>query len=122
MDAQTILRTDKLKPKVREAGRWLRELREERGLTQRELARRVGAEYYTIVSQLEAGRGRVPPDHYLIWADAFGVEPREFALKLAFFYDYGLVLAGMAAGAHGNDIREPAPPHLSSAGSPPETD
>jgi hypothetical protein len=36
----------------RQAGRWLRELREARGLSQRRLADRVGAEYYTFISQL----------------------------------------------------------------------
>jgi transcriptional regulator with XRE-family HTH domain len=111
-----------LTPKLCEAGRWLRELREGRGLSQRELAQLVGAECYTIISQLESGRGLIPADRYLAWAAALGVEPREFALKLTFLYDYGLVLAGTAAGTHGNDIREPAPPHLSSARSPPETD
>jgi transcriptional regulator with XRE-family HTH domain len=117
MDAQTLLRTDKLKPKLREAGRWLRELRAGRGLTQRELARRVGAEYYTIISQLEAGRGRVPPDRYLAWAQALGVEPRQFALKLMRYY--GLTPAGPAA-----DAGETARPRRSSPGADcvPETD
>lgn len=48
----------------REAGVWLRQLREERGFTQRQLAERVGIEYYTFVSQIEAGRGRIPADRY----------------------------------------------------------
>src|SRR5262245_44133442 len=33
----------------KEAGRWLRELREERGLSQRELAKKVGVEVYTLI-------------------------------------------------------------------------
>ena len=70
-----------------EAGRWLQELREKRGLSQRELAQKVGAEYYTLISQLEHGRGRVPPDRYLVWARALGVEPREFVRGLMAFYD-----------------------------------
>ena len=45
----------------REAGLWLRELRERRGLSQRQLASHLGAEYYTFISQLETGRGRIPP-------------------------------------------------------------
>lgn len=69
------------------AGRWLRELREKRGLSQRDLADKVGAEYYTFISQLEHGRGRIPPDRYLLWADALGVEPREFVLGLMPYYD-----------------------------------
>jgi transcriptional regulator with XRE-family HTH domain len=68
-------------------GLWLRELRERRGLSQRDLARLVGAEYYTFISQLETGRGRVPPDRYLLWAKALDVNPREFVKQLLAFYD-----------------------------------
>jgi transcriptional regulator with XRE-family HTH domain len=81
-------RTAKLTQKLRDqAGRWLRELREKRGLSQRDLAQKVGAEYYTFISQLEHGRGRIPPDRYLLWADALGVEPREFVRGLMAYYD-----------------------------------
>jgi transcriptional regulator with XRE-family HTH domain len=76
------------------AGCWLRELREKRGLSQRELAAKVGAEYYTFVSQLETGRGRIPPDHYLVWASALEIAPREFVRSLMSFYDpvaYGIL-------------------------------
>jgi transcriptional regulator with XRE-family HTH domain len=106
------------------AGRWLRELRETRGLTQRELARMVVAEYYTIISQLENGWGRVPADRYPVWADALGVEPREFARKLTFHYDHDVVPAATAAAAQGNDVREAAQPRRSpqDRGCPPETD
>jgi transcriptional regulator with XRE-family HTH domain len=81
-------RTAKLTQKLREqAGRWLRQLREKRGLSQRDLARKVGAEYYTFISQLEHGRGRIPPDRYLRWADALDVEPSEFVRGLMAYYD-----------------------------------
>src|SRR5262244_161881 len=81
-------RTARLTQKLRaQAGCWLRELRETRGLSQRELAQKVGAEYYTFISQLEHGRGRIPPDRYLLWADALGVNPREFVRGLMSFYD-----------------------------------
>ena len=69
------------------AGRWLKELREGRGLSQRNLADLVGAEYYTFISQLEAGRGRIPPDRYRDWASALGVDPRVFVKTLMQFYD-----------------------------------
>jgi transcriptional regulator with XRE-family HTH domain len=78
------------------AGRWLRELREARGLSQRGLADRVDAEYYTFISQLEAGRGRIPPDRYTAWATALGVEPKIFVQTLMRFYDpvtYEIVFA-----------------------------
>lgn len=70
-----------------EAGRWLKSLREVRGLSQRELAQLVNAEYYTFISQLENGRGRIPPDRYLHWAEALDVPPREFVKTLMRFYD-----------------------------------
>jgi transcriptional regulator with XRE-family HTH domain len=78
----------------RDAGRWLKELREARGLSQRQLAAEVGAEFYSFISQLETGRGRIPPDRYLIWAKALGVCPRELVTKLMQFYDpvtYGIL-------------------------------
>ena len=71
----------------REAGRWLRELREERGLSQRELAQKVGAKYYTFISQLENGRCRIPPDRYLVWARALRVDPHGFVRALMSYYD-----------------------------------
>ena len=71
----------------REAGRYIRELREARGLSQRELADLVGLDYYTFVSQLESGRGRVPPDRYRDWANALGVEPYVFVKRLLACYD-----------------------------------
>ena len=71
----------------KEAGHWLRQLREKRGLSQRELADKVGAEVYTLIAQLEHGRGRIPPDRYLVWADALEIERREFVRRLTYYYD-----------------------------------
>jgi transcriptional regulator with XRE-family HTH domain len=79
-----------------QAGRWLKRLREARGLSQRGLAERVGADYYTFISQLESGRGRIPPDRYLAWATALGVEPKVFVQTLMRYYDpvtYAFVFA-----------------------------
>jgi transcriptional regulator with XRE-family HTH domain len=78
----------------RAAGEWLRSLRERRGLSQRELAKLVGADYYTFISQLETGRGRVPPDRYELWANALGISPREFVRTMLRYYDpvtYGIL-------------------------------
>lgn len=71
----------------REGGRWLRELREHAGLSQRQLAAEVGAEYYTFISQLELGRGRIPPDRYTNWAKALGVPEKTFVREVLKFYD-----------------------------------
>ena len=71
----------------REGGRWLKELREGAGLSQRQLAAKVGADYYTFISQLETGRGRIPPDRYTDWAAALGLEPKAFVTGLLRYYD-----------------------------------
>ena len=71
----------------REAGAWLRQLREVRGFTQRQLAESVGIEYYTFVSQIESGRGRIPADRYQKWADALDIEPKIFVKELLHFYE-----------------------------------
>ena len=71
----------------REGGRWLKELREGVGLSQRQMAALVGAEYYTFISQLETGRGRIPPDRYCDWARAFGLPEKAFVQNLMKFYD-----------------------------------
>ena len=81
----------------RAGGIWLRELRERRGLSQRDLARLVGAEYYTFISQLETGRGRVPPDRYRVWASALQVDPTLFVKQLLSYYDpvtYDILFGG----------------------------
>jgi transcriptional regulator with XRE-family HTH domain len=70
-----------------EGGQWLRELREAQALSQRQLADKVGIEYYTFISQLECGHGRIPPDRYRIWAEALDVEARHFVQLLMHFYD-----------------------------------
>lgn len=70
-----------------QAGQWLRSLREERRLTQRDLAEKVGLRYYTFISQIESGQGRIPPEQYESWAVALEVDPREFVQTLMMFYD-----------------------------------
>lgn len=70
-----------------DAGRWLRSLREEAGLSQRQLADKVGIDYYTFISQIEAGRGRVPPERYEAFARALNISAKDFVLTLMRFYD-----------------------------------
>lgn len=69
------------------AGTWLRELREARGISQRELAGMLHLDYYTFISQLENGRGRIPPQRYRDWAEALALDERVFVKKLLSFYD-----------------------------------
>lgn len=69
------------------AGEWLKGLRESRGLSQTELAERVGVDYYSFVSQIENGRGRIPSGRYARWADALGLDRRDFVRKILKYYD-----------------------------------
>lgn len=71
----------------REAGVWLKELRAQAGMSQIDLAGRLGLKYYTFISQVENGFGRVPTESMEAWAVALGVEPSSFARKLLAFYD-----------------------------------
>jgi transcriptional regulator with XRE-family HTH domain len=71
----------------RAGGLWLKHLRERAGLSQRQLSAAVGAEYYTFISQLETGRGRIPPDRYEAWAAALNVPPQKFVRSLLRYYD-----------------------------------
>lgn len=71
----------------RQGGLWLKKLRERQGLSQRALANLVDAEYYTFISQLETGRGRIPPDRYQDWAAALGVPTAEFVRTVMKYYD-----------------------------------
>lgn len=68
-------------------GQWLRTLREAQGLSQRELADRLSLDYYTFISQLENGRGKVPAHRYAEWAEALGQEPRGFVKTLLKYYE-----------------------------------
>ena len=95
MSAQTHkLETHEINELRKQAGKWLKEARDNAGLSQRELAAAVGIDYYTFISQLESGRGRVPADRYAAFAKALHIEPREFAITMMKYNDpitYNLV-------------------------------
>lgn len=71
----------------RKAGAYLRSLREERGLTQRDVAEKLGYDYYTMISQVETGAARLPPEDVLAWAAIYGIDASEMARRLLYFYD-----------------------------------
>ncbi|MDO1585591.1 helix-turn-helix domain-containing protein [Rhizobium oryzicola] len=71
----------------KEAGLWLRDKRETAGLSQRELATKVGFDYYTFISQIEAGRGKVPSERYEAYSVALNLDPREFAITMLRYND-----------------------------------
>ena len=68
-------------------GLWLKALREAEGLSQRDLADRLSLDYYTFISQLENGRGKIPAHRYAEWAVALGQEPRDFVKTLLKYYE-----------------------------------
>ena len=69
------------------AGSWLQEKRKAAGLSQIELAQRLGLKYYTFISQVENGFGRVPSDSMEAWARALGIAPSVFARELLVYYE-----------------------------------
>lgn len=68
-------------------GKWLKERRESAGLSQRQLAEILGVEYYTFISQIETGHGRIPPDRYEAWAGAIGLDLADFVREILRYYD-----------------------------------
>ena len=75
------------KQRRKQAGTWLKELRGRAGLSQIELAQILGLKYYTFISQVENGFGRVPTDSLEAWAVALGVDPAVFARELLAYYE-----------------------------------
>jgi transcriptional regulator with XRE-family HTH domain len=71
----------------KDAGAWLKQLRVKAGLSQIDLAARLGLKYYTFVSQVENGFGRVPTESMEAWARVLGADPSAFARRLLSFYD-----------------------------------
>lgn len=85
--APTAAKAAQIKQLRRQAGRWLKEARELAGLTQAELAEQVGLRYYTFVSQVESGLGRVPIEAQGAWAQALGLDAQAFARALLRWYE-----------------------------------
>lgn len=71
----------------KEAGTWLKELRARAGLSQVELAEKLGLKYYTFISQVENGFGRVPINQIEAWGLSLGQEPSSFTRKLLSYYE-----------------------------------
>ena len=69
------------------AGAWLQEKRKAAGLSQIELAQRLGLKYYTFISQVENGFSRVPTETMEAWAIQLGLEPAAFAKHLLVYYE-----------------------------------
>ncbi|MGF1604887.1 MAG: helix-turn-helix domain-containing protein [Rhodothalassiaceae bacterium] len=100
----------------RRLGRWLKQRREQQGLTQADLAARLGLQYYSFVSQVENGLGRIPQDLYAPWAVALDVTDRAFAQIVLAHLEPGLfeLLTGEAPPAA--DAPLPPPDQLAQRG------
>jgi hypothetical protein len=71
----------------RSCGKWLQAAREQRGLSQRDVAHRLGVGNYTFVSQLELGTRRLPPGRYQHYAEILAMDSRAFTQAMLEFYD-----------------------------------
>ena len=69
-------------------GQWLRDRRNEIGLTQREVALMCDFEYYTTVSEIEMGKARDPPIRYESYARAMKMPVKDFVRELMRYYDH----------------------------------
>src|SRR5262245_66513570 len=66
----------------KQAGDWLKQRRADAGLSQADLATKLGLKYYTFISQVENGLSRVPTELIGAWANELGLEQRGFARHL----------------------------------------
>jgi transcriptional regulator with XRE-family HTH domain len=71
----------------KQAGDWLKQRRADAGLSQVELATRLGLKYYTFISQVENGFSRVPTETMEAWATQLGLDPAAFARHLLVYYE-----------------------------------
>lgn len=71
----------------KKAGAYLKRLRNEAGLTQNDFAKALGFQYYTMISQIEAGRARMPPDKMMKCAELLNIPPQEFGKTLLEYHD-----------------------------------
>ena len=62
--------TNNARPERVKLGNWMKTRREELGLTQNDLAKLLNYEYYTYISAIESGKGRIPPEKYEAFAKA----------------------------------------------------
>ncbi len=87
MNTQVAKGPDETKLRRRDAGAWLKALRQRAGYSQIQLAERLGYKYYTFIAQVENGHGRVPTDGMEAWSLALGEPPATFARRLLSYYD-----------------------------------
>ncbi len=70
-----------------QAGLFVKALRAHQGITQRDIAVALKLNYYTMISQIESGSARIPPDLYVAYAKVLKVDSALFVQKLLQYYD-----------------------------------
>lgn len=75
------------KQRRKEVGQWLKQRRLEVEKTQREVAQDVGFDYYTMISQIETGHTRIPPEAMEKYAKSLQINDKEFVKTLMYYYD-----------------------------------
>jgi transcriptional regulator with XRE-family HTH domain len=75
------------KEQRRAIGRLLKGLREKQGMTQNDMAKAVGQEYFTFVSQVETGAAKFPSKDIALWARVLGVKKEVLAKEALRHYD-----------------------------------
>lgn len=71
----------------KEVGKRLKALREAVDKTQREVADECGFDYYTMISQIEGGKTRVPPTAMASYAKALKMDGKDFGKLILQYYD-----------------------------------
>ena len=87
MYAQQTRSTKHAQEMRKRGGKYIQGLRKAAGLTQKEVADKTGIGYYTLISQIENGGTRLPPDRYERFAEVLGVSSAVFAKEMLRFYD-----------------------------------
>jgi len=87
MLTQYSLKTETAQKMRRLCGAYIRGLRIDAGLTQAQVAKALNYQYYTMISQVETGKARIPPEDYAKWASILGVDLRELAKTILFYMD-----------------------------------
>ncbi len=78
--------SDETKRRRQAFGRYLQGLRPT-DMSQNDLAKALGIEYYTFISQVEKGHAKLPSGKILPWADAVGTDRAELCMKYIEFYE-----------------------------------
>ncbi|MDN3519282.1 helix-turn-helix domain-containing protein [Aquisalimonas lutea] len=82
------LRGSEYKDLRKQAGKMIKTYRQQAGMSQMEMAKRLNLDYYTFISQVETGVRRLPTEEIEHWARALDIQDVQgFARSLLRHYD-----------------------------------